>query len=80
MNINKTTLYKHALESNHVFPIGIYSLSEIYEIILKYVYIPADHFEDRPDVSYPLWKNYIHSIRRDIDRIEYLGNQKYRFK
>jgi len=53
MNIIKTTLYKHALESDHIFPEGVYLLGQIYETILKYVYMPADHFEDRPDVSYP---------------------------
>jgi hypothetical protein len=48
-------------------------------MIKMYIYIPDDHYENRPDVAYPKWKNYIHSIRLRVERVEYLGNKMYKF-
>ncbi|MGR6764233.1 hypothetical protein ACU1JV_20710 [Paenibacillus sp. T2-29] len=77
--VEKTGLYKRALEDCNLFPPGIYDLQNIYEIFLKSELIPNEHYIYRKDVKYPLWKNYIHSVRPYIDRISYLGQQKYCF-
>lgn len=79
MKINETALYRFALENPNIFPAGIYTLEKIYDIIEKFVYIPEHHKVDRPDVPYPKWKNYIHTVRPSIERIEFLGNETYRF-
>lgn len=76
----KTAYYKDVLQNTHIFPAGDYPLEEIYVSIRKQPNFPEEHLESRPTVRYPKWKNYFHSVRPNIDRIEYLGNELYRFK
>ncbi|MNW28050.1 hypothetical protein D3C74_48590 [compost metagenome] len=59
----KTGLYKRALMDCDLFPPGIYDLQNIYDTFINADLIPREHFTDRQDVKYPLWKNYIHSER-----------------
>lgn len=80
MKRQKTIIYKTALEDSKIFPEGIYKLEQIYKRFQNKVAIPNEHFKNRPDVAYPLWKNYIHTVRRNVNRLEFLGNQTYIFK
>ncbi len=76
---SKTESYKRALLNEQLFPPGLYDLDRIYEIFEVNNLIPEEHNVSRSDVNYPLWKNYIHSIRPKIVRITYLGSKKYMF-
>lgn len=75
----ETKIYTDALKDEALFPAGDYSLQHIYKVVSENVNIPDNHLENRPDVNFPLWKNYIHSVRPNIARIEFLGKKMYRF-
>lgn len=75
----KTKIYSDALNDERLFPKGEYKLRDIYRIIFSNVEIPTEHLNDRPTCKFPLWKNYIHSVRPNISRIEYRKNQTYYF-
>ena len=75
----KMKIYGDALKNEALFPPGDYSLEIIYKIIAENIDIPDSHLENRPDKKFLLWKNYTHTALKDIARIEFLGDEMYRF-
>ncbi|KJD43614.1 hypothetical protein [Paenibacillus terrae] len=73
--VPKTKIYKDALNDTDLFPPRDYHIQEIYDIIEKNVEIPPNHYDDRPDVNFAKWKNYIHSVLPSIDLIESLVSE-----
>jgi|GEM_PF-4967732 len=67
-----TKIYRDALNDISLFPPNDYHIHTIYEIIENNVEIPTEHFEDRPTVKFPKWKNYIHTVLPTIERIKSL--------